>query len=30
MKEGDIELLTGLVKFENSADMEKEYRIGWS
>ena len=30
MKEGDIELLTGLAKFENSADMEKEYRIGWS
>jgi Holliday junction DNA helicase RuvB len=30
MKEGDIELLTGLVKFESSADMEKEYRIGWS
>ena len=30
MKEGDIELLTELVKFENSADMEKEYRIGWS
>jgi len=30
MREGDIELLTGLVKFENSADMEKEYRIGWS
>ena len=30
MKEGDIELLNGLAKFENSADMEKEYRIGWS
>jgi Holliday junction DNA helicase RuvB len=30
MKDGDIELLTELVKFENSADMEKEYRIGWS
>ena len=30
MKEGDIELLTELVKFENSVDIEKEYRIGWS
>ena len=30
MKESDIELLTELVKFENSVDIEKEYRIGWS
>ncbi len=30
MKEGDIELLTEIVKFENSADMEKDYRSGWS
>ena len=30
MKEGDIELLAEIAKFENSVDMEKEYRIGWS
>lgn len=30
MKEGDIELLTEIARFEGSVDMEKEYRIGWS
>jgi len=30
VKDGDIELLTEIAKFENSVDMEKEYRIGWS
>ncbi len=30
MKDGDIELLVELAKFEGSVDMEKEYRIGWS
>lgn len=30
MKEGDIELLAELAKFESSADMEKDYRMGWS
>jgi Holliday junction DNA helicase RuvB len=30
MKEGDLELLGEIAKFENSVDMEKEYRIGWS
>jgi len=30
MKEGDMELLAELAKFEGSVDMEKEYRIGWS
>ncbi len=30
MKEGDIELLGELAKFESSVDMDKEYRIGWS
>ena len=30
MKEGDVELLGELAKFESSVDMEKEYRIGWS
>jgi Holliday junction DNA helicase RuvB len=30
MKEGDMELLTEIGKFEASVDMEKEYRIGWS
>ena len=30
MKEGDIELLKEIAGFEDSADMEKEYRIGWS
>ena len=30
MKEGDIELLGEIAKFEESVDMEKEYRIGWS
>jgi Holliday junction DNA helicase RuvB len=30
MKEGDLELLTEIARFEDSHDMEKEYRIGWS
>jgi len=30
MKEGDIELLAEIAKFENSVDMEKEFKIGWS
>jgi Holliday junction DNA helicase RuvB len=30
MKDGDIELLNEIAKFEASVDMEKEYRIGWS
>ncbi|MBF4481819.1 MAG: AAA family ATPase [Dehalococcoides mccartyi] len=30
MKDGDMELLTEIAKFEASVDMEKEYRIGWS
>ena len=30
MKDGDIELLTEIARFEASVDMEKEYRIGWS
>jgi Holliday junction DNA helicase RuvB len=30
MKEGDMELLVEIAKFEASVDMEKEYRIGWS
>ena len=30
MKQGDLELLGEIAKFENSVDMEKEYRIGWS
>ncbi len=29
MKDGDIELLNEIAKFEDSHDMEKEYRIGW-
>jgi Holliday junction DNA helicase RuvB len=29
MKEGDLELLNEMAKFEDSHDMEKEYRIGW-
>jgi len=29
-KEGDLELLVGIAEFENSHDMEKEYKIGWS
>ncbi len=29
MKEGDLELLHEIAKFEDSHDMEKEYRIGW-
>jgi Holliday junction DNA helicase RuvB len=30
MKEGDMELISEIAKFEASVDMEKEYRIGWS
>ena len=29
MKEGDLELLNEIARWENSHDMEKEYRIGW-
>ena len=30
MKEGDLELLQEIARFEDSHDMEKEYHIGWS
>jgi holliday junction DNA helicase RuvB len=30
MKEGDLELLIEIVKFEDSVDMEKDFKIGWS
>ena len=30
MKDGDMELLVEIARFEASVDMEKEYRIGWS
>jgi Holliday junction DNA helicase RuvB len=30
MKEGDLELLNEIAEWEDSHDMEKEYRIGWS
>ena len=30
MKENDLELLVEIAKFENSVDMEKEFKIGWS
>ena len=30
MKEGDLELLTEISRFEDSHDMEKEFKIGWS
>jgi len=30
MKNGDIELLAEIARFEDSHDMEKEYKIGWS
>jgi Holliday junction DNA helicase RuvB len=30
MKEGDIELLNEIAEFEDSHDMEKEFKIGWS
>jgi Holliday junction DNA helicase RuvB len=30
MKDGDIELLGEIARFETSVDMEKEYRIGWA
>ena len=29
MKEGDLELLNEMVKFEESHEMDKEYKIGW-
>jgi len=30
MKDGDMELISEIARFEASVDMEKEYRIGWS
>jgi len=30
MKEGDMELISEIARFEASVDIEKEYRIGWS
>ena len=30
MKEGDLELLIEIARFEDSHDMEKEFKIGWS
>jgi len=30
MKENDVELLAEIARFENSHDMEKEFKIGWS
>ena len=30
MKEGDIELLSEIARFEESVDTEREYKIGWS
>jgi Holliday junction DNA helicase RuvB len=30
MKEGDIELLSEIARFEDSHDMEKEFKTGWS
>jgi len=30
MKEGDLELLQEIARFEDSHDMEKEFKIGWS
>ena len=30
MKEGDMELLQEIARFEDSHDMEKEFKIGWS
>ena len=30
MKEGDLELLIEIARFENSVDIEKDYKIGWS
>ena len=30
MKEGDLELLHEIATFEDSHDMEKEFKIGWS
>jgi len=30
MKEGDIEILIEIARFEESHDMEKEFKVGWS
>ena len=30
MKDGDIELLTEIARFEDSIDVEREFKIGWS
>ena len=30
MKEGDIELISEIARFEESVDTEREYKIGWS
>ncbi len=30
MKDGDMELIMEIARFESSVDLEKEYRIGWS
>ncbi|MFA5439738.1 AAA family ATPase [Dehalococcoides sp.] len=30
MKDGDMELLVEIARFESSVDLEKEYHIGWS
>jgi len=30
MKEGDIELLNEIARFEDSHDLEKEFKVGWS
>ena len=30
MKDGDIELLIEIARFEDSHEMEKEYKVGWS
>ena len=30
MKEGDIEILIEIARFEESCDMEKEFKVGWS
>jgi len=30
MKEGDLQLLTEIARFESSVDLEREFKIGWS
>lgn len=30
MKEGDVELLKKIAEFEETADWEREFRLGWS